>query len=418
MDKVFKGSILKVVSAMAVIIGVFFLSNKPAYASTMHYVSNNGWWASDSGSFDASKVTGRVVSGHFQGKDKPEGIATFYDCGNSTTKLIVWNSNGSSFTHVDSFDWTSGSGSFDSNKITGRVVAGDFNGDGYDDIAAFYDYGNGTTRMFVWLSNGSSFTHVDSFDWISGSGSFDANKITGRVVAGDFTGDGRDDVAVFYDCGNTSTKLMVFQSTGSSFTHNSNFDWVTGNSYDANKLTGRVVAGYFQGKDKPEGIAAFYDYGGATSSIHTWLSSGSSFSYASNSGWWKSDAGSFDANKITGRVVAGDFTGTGRDDISVFYDLGSSTTREYMFQSTGSSFSHNDSFDWLTGNSYNANNLTGRVVAGLFQGPNNPAGIAGFYDYGGATTKIHVWLSDAVPTPSGTKGQAIVDYAKQFLNVP
>lgn len=91
----------------------------------------------------------------------------------------------------------------------------------------------------------------------------------------------------------------------------------------------------------------------------------------------------------------------------------------FVWLSNGSSFTHVDSFDWISGSgSFDANKITGRVVAGLFQGPNNPAGIAGFYDYGGATTKIHVWLSDAVPTPSGTKGQAIVDYAKQFLNVP
>jgi len=46
------------------------------------------------------------------------------------------------------------------------VVSGNFNSDGHEDIAAFYDYGNNETRIHVWLSNGeSAFKYEGSRGW-------------------------------------------------------------------------------------------------------------------------------------------------------------------------------------------------------------------------------------------------------------
>lgn len=375
-----------------------------AKASGLQYVSNNGWWSSGTNEFDANKVTGRVISGDFNGDGKAD-VASFYDMGNETTRLFVWLSNGSSFTHTDSFDWQSGTGSFDTNRIKG-VVSGDFDGDGRTDIGVFYDIGSSTTRMYIFKSTGSSFEHIDSFDWQSGAGSFNPNNIVG-VVSGNFTGSLYTDVAVFYNCGNSTSKIFVFKSTGSSFVHADTCDWTSGNGgFDPSKVKG-IIAGNFQGKDKPAGVSVFYDLGNSTTKIFTFMPYGGRLTHI-DSFDWQSEANSFNANNIKGRVVAGNFTGSNIDDIAMFYDCGNTSTKLMVFKSNGSSFTHDQNYDWQTGNTYNANMLTNRVVAGDFNG-DKAADIAGYYDSGNATTEIHVWLT--------TGGVATSSDAQKLINV-
>ena len=114
-------------------------------------------------------------------------------------------------------------GHMDSNYITftivspekSRSVAGDFNGDGLDDYATLFDYGNGRIQWHVFLSTGSGFSEEIWRESLSDYGYY-ASCTSGRVAAGDFDGDGKDDVAVMYDY-STGSEIHVFLSTGSSF---------------------------------------------------------------------------------------------------------------------------------------------------------------------------------------------------------
>src|SRR5690606_7229825 len=113
-------------------------------------------------------------------------IVAFYDYGNENAKMHLWRGQGSSFT----YSWPWSVSGYNVEKISGRVVSGDFDNDGFiDDVAAFYDYGNGQTKMHLWRSNGSTFT----YSWIWSTSGYDCDKITGRVVSGDFDNDGYHD---------------------------------------------------------------------------------------------------------------------------------------------------------------------------------------------------------------------------------
>ena len=86
-----------------------------------------------------------------------------YDYGNSNIMLHVFLSNSStafSLQHWFSASW------YDANMLTGRMAAGDFNGDGHDDIAGMYDYGNSNIMIHAFISNGP--TPFELQDWFEG----------------------------------------------------------------------------------------------------------------------------------------------------------------------------------------------------------------------------------------------------------
>jgi len=105
----------------------------------------------------------------------------------SDTGLYVFPSSGSAPTQT----WDSGEGNW--TAPNGTYLVGDFTGDGRDQIAAIYQYPNDRTGLFVFPPEGTAPTQT----WDSGEGNWTAPNGTYRV--GDFTADGKDQIAAIYD---------------------------------------------------------------------------------------------------------------------------------------------------------------------------------------------------------------------------
>lgn len=299
---------------------------------------------------------------------------------------------------------------YDLSNVDGRMVAGDFDGDGnVDDFALLYKVSSSQMRVDVFKSNGNNFPSFSKYTFLTLNG-YNADKITGRIVSGDFDRDGReDDIAMFYDYGGGETRIHVLKGMGTSFSYQGSTGFWASKGYTAGKVTDRVVSGDFNKDGKKDDIAAFYDYGGGKTRIHVWLSNGQSLSYQGGFGWWMSNG--YNAPNITGRVASVNINrdSDAYDDIAVFYDYGDGETRMHVFESDGSGFNYSGSNGWWIGNGFEASKITGRVVAinsgfNLGSVGSNTTDVLAFYNHGSTTNKYHMWEANS------SSGSSSVDY--------
>lgn len=341
--------------------------------------------------------TNYVLAGNFAQQSNSDGIVN---------DMVMVNRNGSYISIDVLADPGNGqrelhkgtnSNFYNLDNVNGRMVKGDFDNDGHlDDFILIYKTGTSSMRFDLFASDGGQYTPSftqSTFYTLSG---YDPDKITGRVVSGDFDNDGSwDDIAAFYDYGNGETRIHLFRSNGSTMVYSGSTGWWNTTGYSAGQITSRVVSGDFDRDGKIDDIAAFYDYGGGQTRIHVWLSNGSTFNYQTGNGWWSSFG--YTAAQITNRVVSLNIDRDNKeyDDIAVFYDYGSGQTRMHVFESTGSSFTYsNGANGWWSTYGYTASNISGKLDAidsRALSMSSKVSDIVAFYNYGPTTDKYHMW---------------------------
>lgn len=327
----------------------------------------------------------KIISGDFNG-DGLDELMCIANIGSSHTRFLVNSSYTDGFSGW--YTWMESTG-IQPNCYGNRFDAGDVNNDGFDDIVAMYRYPSGDTKLFVYLSDGGSFS--GAHEWGSwAAADYNANNVGERFVVGDFNGDSKADAAVIYQYPNKETKIFTYISTGSSFSGSANWrDWPAG-AYDVSCIGDRFVAGDFNGDGKDD-LAVLYQYTPAhPANIFVYLSTGSSFG---NANWRSWPAGAYSVNCVNGRFTTGDFNGDGKDDLSVMY-YADSTTCIHTYLSTGSSFTVNIWNTFVKG-AYNADCVGKRFVGGNFTGDAKDD-VASVYFYPSG----NVWILEQTSTGS------------------
>ncbi|MCL5291542.1 MAG: N-acetylmuramoyl-L-alanine amidase, partial [Actinobacteria bacterium] len=141
--------------------------------------------------------------------DGKSDATAFYDYGGGTAGAWVFKTAGGGanplgLTFVAEPWWKSAPGNFDLSKV--KTVSGDFNGDGKSDVVALYNYGGATSIFWLWRSTGSSYAEPAQVFY---SPNWNWNNT--KLVSGDFNGDGKDELFAFYTYGGTQTGVFVFE---------------------------------------------------------------------------------------------------------------------------------------------------------------------------------------------------------------
>ncbi|MFG2645911.1 FG-GAP-like repeat-containing protein [Streptomyces sp. NPDC048370] len=243
----------------------------------------------------------------------------------SSLNTFLANSDGSFAGPTKSYESLPGSWNVNSMKF----ATGDYNGDGRGDMAALYDYGGGVVKLFTALGKSDGgFDTPFIQSWSSQKGGFYSPSMT--MQSGDFNGDGRDDLMAWYSYSAGNDTLFTFTANVNGG-FNPPFPSYQLNPGWWDVKDSKFATGDYNG-DGRDDIAALYGYSNGDLKMHTFLAlpyggfAGSVTSWSGNATTW----GDWDRTYLH----SGDFNADGIDDVMFWYDYADGHDAMFLSGST------------------------------------------------------------------------------------
>ena len=240
-------------------------------------------------------ATARMRSGDFNGDGRTDLVWVFPYQGSTVVRTAI--STGSGYEAWQEWFWSGEIGN------SGRILTGDYNGDGRTDLQWVFPY-QGNTVVRTAISTGNGYATWQEWFWAGEIGD------NARLLSGDYDGDGKTDLQwIFPYQGSTVVRTAI--STGNGYSPWQ--EWFWAGEMDNNA---RLLSGDYNGDGRTD-LQWVFPYQSSTV-VRTAISTGSG--YVTWPEWFW--AGAMDVNA---RMLAGDFNGDGRTDLQWIFPYQSST---------------------------------------------------------------------------------------------
>ncbi|WP_161500876.1 hypothetical protein [Embleya scabrispora] len=194
------------------------------------------------------------------------------------------------------------------------MLAGDFDGDGRSDVATVVDFGGCATGWFTQLRRADGSLGDPRQSYVQPAGTFCQGDA--KYAAGDFDGDGRADIAALYHYGNGHVRVFTFPANGGGDGgfRSGPVGWEHPAGWDFDRTT--LLAGDVSG-DKRADLVLVQGYADGRMSTHSLpAAAGGVFATLVNGwvettpDWWRYQ---------NARYTLGDLNGDGRADLGAVY---------------------------------------------------------------------------------------------------
>jgi hypothetical protein len=271
--------------------------------------------------------SGVVASGDFIGNGKSQIALLETGPGDASLQISLREPSADGDTFTESVWLTSGPNTFRLNRA--KFAVADVTSDGKDDLVALYDESENKSGLLVFRSTGSSFSPVEK--WWDGA-DYTWNRAR-SIVGGNFSGNGHNGVMVAYQNDNFEMRIHYFESTGSAFTFGG-----TQGAYDSGPAKfdlslARFAAGHFTRSGGADQIAALYQAPNAKARLLLFDPTPSGLVLMDNV--YETNEGEYDLSRAS--IGAADVTGDGRDDLVAVYGDADGSAKVQVFDS-GNSF--------------------------------------------------------------------------------